>query len=168
MTMHDASEVRAALEAAFPCLDEPFERAWHLQETAAVLQDIAQAYAAESAGIAADLYAAGLKSPTYEVTVQTKIRYIVDISKLKDELPQVAEGLLYLSGPNAVKLIGEHRLYELAVEIAGASRVALLEQVRIEDMRKSLLPEELGRYVSEEEKPSGLPMIICREGDTNR
>jgi hypothetical protein len=102
------------------------------------------------------------------VNVQTKIRYVVDIAKLKDELPQVAEGLLYVSGPNAVKLIGEHRLYELAVEIAGASRVALLEQVRIEDMRKSLLPEELGRYVSEEEKQSGRPMIICREGGTNR
>jgi len=160
--------VGAALEAAFPCPEEPFERAWHLQETAAVLQDIAQAYAAESAGIAADLYAAGMTSPAYEVNVQTKIRYVVDIAKLKDELPQVAEGLLYVSGPNAVKLIGEHRLYELAVEIAGASRVALLEQVRIEDMRKSLLPEELGRYVSEEEKQSGRPMIICREGGTNR
>jgi len=160
--------VRAALEAAFPVPDEPFERAWHLQEMATLVAKLAKIYTAESAEIAAELYAAGVTSPDYKVDIPVKIETTVDISKLKDELPQVAEGLLYVNGPNAVKLIGERRLYELALEIAGESRVALVEQVRIEDMRKSLLPEELGRYVSEEEKPSGRPMIFCREGGANR
>ncbi len=164
----EAESVRAALEAAFPCPEESFGRAWHLQETAAVVGKLATAYSAESAKIAADLYAAGMTSPDYTVDVPVKMQTKVDISKLKAELPQVAGNLLYVSSTNAVKLIGERRLYELAIEISGESRVALVEQVRIEDMRKALLFEELGRYVSEEEKPTGVPMIFCREGGATR
>lgn len=168
MTTHDAAEVREVLETAFPLPEDLFARGWYLQETAASFAKLAKVYTAESAEIAAELYAAGVTSPDYEVDVPVKIETLVDISKLKDELPQVAAGLLYVSGPNAVKLIGERRLYELALEIAGESRVALVEQVRIEELRRALLLEELGRYVSDEEKPSGKPMIFCREGGANR
>ena len=164
----EPESVRAALAAAFPCPEELFGRAWHLQETAGVLGKLAAAYTAESAKIAAELYAAGMTSPNYTVDVPVKMQTTVDISKLKDELPQVAGNLLYVSSTNAVKLIGERRLYELAIEIAGDSRVALVEQVRIEDLRKALLAEELGRYVSEEEIPGDRARISCREGGTTQ
>ena len=168
MTTHDAGEVREVLEAAFPVPEDPFARGWYLQENAAVFAKLAKVYTAESTEIAAELYAAGVTSPDYEVDVPVKIETTVDISKLKDELPQVAAGLLYVNAPNAVKLIGERRLYELALEIAGETRVALVEQVRIEELRRALLLEELGRYVSDEEKTSGKPMIFRREGGANR
>lgn len=166
MTICEAAEIREVLETAFPLPEDTFARAWHLEKTAAVVGKLAKVYAAESAQIAAELYAGGMTSPDYEVDVPVKIETTVDISKLKDELPQVALGLLYVNGPNAVKLIGERRLYELALEIAGASRVSLVEQVRIEDMRKALLSEELGRYVSEEENPTGVPTVVLRKTKT--
>lgn len=160
MTICDADEIRRVMETAFPVPEDPFARAWSLEKTAAAFAKLAKVYAAESAQIAAELYAAGVTSPDYEVTVPVKIETTVDISKLKDELPHVAVGLLYVSGSNAVKLIGERRLYELAVEIAGESRVALAEQVRIEELRRALLPGELGRYVSDEEKQTGAPAVV--------
>jgi len=167
MTICDAAEIRRTLETAFPVPEDPFARAWHLEKTAAAVGKLAKVYAAESARIAAELYAAGMTSADYEVDVPVKIETTVDISKLKDELPQVAAGLLYVSGPNAVKLIGERRLYELALEIAGESRVALVEQLRIEELRRALLAEELGRYVSDEEKETGVPAVVPRRRNSD-
>ncbi len=166
MTVFDAESVREALAAAFPLPDEPFARAWHLQETAGVLGKLAAAYTAESAKIAAELYAVGMTSPDYTVDIPVKMQTTVDISKLKDELPQVASGLLYVSSTNAVKLIGERRLYELALEISGKSRVAEVEQIRIEELRRALLSEELGRFVYDEEKQNGVPMVFPRRAKT--
>ena len=162
----EMESVRAALEAVFPNPEDPFARAWHLEKTAAVVGKLAKVYAAESAQIAAELYAGGMTSPDYEVDVPVKIETTVDISKLKDELPQLASGLLYVNGPNAVKLIGERRLYELALEIAGEKRVALVEQIRVEELRRALLAEEQGRYVSEEENPTGVPTVVPRKTKT--
>jgi len=162
MTICDSVGIREVLEAAFPMPEDPFSRAWHLEKTAAVIGKLAKVYAAESARIAAELYAGGMTSPDYEVDIPVKIETTVDISKLKDELPQVAAGLLYVSGPNAVKLIGERRLYELALEIAGEPRVALVEQLRIDELRRALLVEEQGRYVSDEEKETGVPAVVPR------
>ena len=163
MTIFNADGIREILEAAFPSPEEPFERAWHLQKTAAAAEKLAAAYTAESKEIAAELYAAGMTSPDFEVDVPTKIQATVDISKLKDELPQLASGLLYVNGPNAVKLIGERRLYELAIEIAGESRVALVEQIRVEELRRALLVEEQGLFISDEEKQTGVPTVVPRK-----
>ena len=162
MTICDAAEIRAVLEAAFPLPDDPFARAWHLEKTAAAAEKLAGAYTAESKEIAAELYAAGMTSPDYEVDVPTKIQATVDISKLKHELPQLASGLLYVNGSNAVKLIGERRLYELAIEIAGEKRVALVEQIRVDELRRALLAEEQGRFISDEENPTGVPTVVPR------
>jgi len=162
----ELESVRAALEAVFPLPEDPFTRAWYLQKTAAVLAKLSSTYTTESAEIAAELYAAGMTSPEYDVDVPVKIQITVDISKLKDELPQLASGLLYVNGPNAVKLIGERRLYELALEIAGEKRVSLVEQIRVEELRRALLSEELGRYVSEEENPTGVPTVVLRKTKT--
>ncbi|WP_319378208.1 hypothetical protein [uncultured Methanocorpusculum sp.] len=158
----DSASVRDALETAFPLPDDPFARAWHLQKTEAALEKLAKDYGGESKEIAAELYASGLTSPDFEVDVPVKMQATVDISKLKDELPQLASGLLYVNGSNAVKLIGERRLYELAIEIAGESRVALVEQIRVEELRRALLAEEQGRFISDEEKQTGVLMVVPR------
>jgi len=163
MTTVDDVSVRTALEAAFPLPDDPFARAWHLQKTEAALEKLAKDYGGESAKIAADLYASGMTSPDFEVDVPVKMQVRVDILKLKDELPQLASGLLYVNGPNAVKLIGERRLYELAIEIAGESRVALVEQIRVEELRRALLVEEQGLFISDEEKQTGVPTVVPRK-----
>jgi|LSQX01.1.fsa_nt_gb hypothetical protein len=163
MTICDAAGIREVLETAFPLPEDPFARAWHLEKTAAAAGKLVKDYTAESKEIAAELYAAGATSPDYEVEVPVKIETKVDISKLKTELPDVVSGLLYVNGPNAVKLIGERRLYELAIEIAGEKRVALVEQVRIEELRRALLTEEQGRYISDEEKETGVPAVIPRK-----
>ena len=163
MNTFDAAKIRGVLEAGLPVPEDAFARAWHLQETAVGLEKLAKEYAAGSAKLAADLYAAGMTSPEYEAKIPIKSQYKVDIPKLKNELPLVSKNLLYVSGSNAVKLIGEHELYELALEIAGDHRVSLVEQVRIEDMRRALLAEEIGRYVFEEEKSTDVAMIFRRE-----
>ena len=162
MTICDSAGIREVLEAAFPLPDDPFARAWHLEKTAAVVGKLAKVYSAESARIAADLYASGMTSPDYEVDVPVKIETTVDIPKLKEELPDVVSGLLYVNGPNAVKLIGERRLYELAIEIAGEKRVALVEQIRVDELRRALLAEEQGRFISDEENPTGVPTVVPR------
>lgn len=146
-----------------PCRAGEFAAAyWHqemqylLTETALILKEQHQ----DLLRIIAD---EGLTSPKYLLHTPVTVLRRVDIGKLRQELPDVFDRVVYLRATDAERFIGRRRLYELACDAAGPERIRPAEQINLGDLERTLPTGERTSYIIATEKPGETIVVRITE-----
>lgn len=78
------------------------------------------------------------------------------IDRLKEEHPDLYRECLSINGPNAMKLLGEDKLWALCIKYAGEERTMSASSLTLKQMKKVLTDEEYKQYTQEVYKQKGL------------
>lgn len=79
--------------------------------------------------------------------------------KLREENEELWENCLSISGSNALKLLGENKLWLMCVKNAGRERTILSSDLTIKQMKKAMTDEEFKRYTVETRKQKGYAVV---------
>lgn len=74
---------------------------------------------------------------------------IIDTDGLKNDNPELYRKCLSITGSNAIKLIGEDKLYQLCLKYAGEERTLLSSSLTLKRMKQVMTKEEYEKYTSE-------------------
>ena len=88
---------------------------------------------------------------------------VVDKDLLMDELPDIYDSLVFIKSSDAKRFIGRKELYDLAVEAVGRARVAEVERVNLQELRKALTAVEAARYTKAEPHESLTKVVRVAE-----
>ncbi|MDV0441706.1 hypothetical protein [Methanorbis furvi] len=139
-----------------PC--DPFENAIWAAEFAEVFRQLAERFEEQHAAVIDRICIEGLTSVHYTIETPYTLTRMVDIGKLRRNLPEVFEKIVFIRSCDAEKILGRKHLYELA-KAASPDRVIAFEQVNLGDLRQVLAESEIPAYISVVKKPQ-LPMIV--------
>ena len=131
---------------------DPFAEAVWCTELEAAAGELARVMNRRFHDLVNRIAAEGLVSERYVVTFPAVAVRRVDVVRLREELPEVFDRVVYLRCCDAERILSRERLYALCCAEAGG-RVPSLEQVNLGDLGRVLKGEEMDRYVIVEEKP---------------
>ncbi len=142
-----------------PC--DPFESALWAAEFAEVFRQLAARFDKQHAAAIDRICIEGLTSAHYTIETPYLLTRIVDVGKLRRDLPEVFEKIVFIRSCDAEKILGRRHLYALA-KTASPDRVLPLEQVNIGDLRQVLAESEIPGYIITVKKPQ-MQVIVSRE-----
>lgn len=146
----------------WPMPEDPFETAlWaqSLEEAASGLSVYANRLFHERVQVICE---EGLTSPVYRVVFPVTAVRTVDAARLKAERPALYGELAYVSGADAVRILGKARLTACCFA-ADEDRTRSLLRVNLGDVARVLRPEELTGYVLIHERPER-PVVVRVDG----
>lgn len=164
MTYEPLDTDRFVLEALLPLHPiplDPYERALWYHNIADICAQLGPHFAGLAQKEIQSIQDKQITSDEY--TLQTPVQYIdsVDVSQLRDRLPQICEQLIHLRAVDAEKILGRDQLYRLA-HTADPDRTGRLARVNLGDLKKALLPFELPQFIRTTARP-GQPQVVPRE-----
>ncbi len=127
---------------------DEFTAAFRYQEFLYCMKELTKVFETRHKELIGIIRAEGLASDEFVLEIPTDD--VVNTDLLQDELPDVYDELVFIRPSDAKRFIGLAALYDLAVETAGRERVAEVERVNLQDLRKALPAKEAARYTKAE------------------
>ena len=146
----------------WPVSEDEYAAAYRYQEFLYCMKELTKMFEERHKELIAVIRAEGLASTEFLLEIPTDD--VVNTDLLKDELPDVFDELVFIKASDAKRFIGLKSLYDLAVETAGRDRVAKVERVNLQDLKKVLPAGEAARYMKKEPHES-LTRVVRREGE---
>jgi len=133
------------LQEWWPVPADEFAAAYRYQEFLYCLKEIQALFEKRHKELIRLIRAEGLESAEFEVEIP--LDRVVDADRLRDELPDIYDELVFIQPADAKRFLGLKTLYDLSVETAGRGRVAEVERVNLLDLKKALPDREAARYI---------------------
>ena len=146
----------------WPLPEDEYAAAYRYQEFLYCMKELTKTFEARHKELIAMIRSVGLTSAEFLLEIPTDD--VVNTDLLKDELPDIFDDLVFIKASDAKRFIGLAALYDLAVETAGRERVAKVERVNLQDLKKALPAGEAARYMKKEPHES-LIRVVRREGE---
>jgi len=132
----------------WPLSEDEYAAAYRYQEFLYCMKELTKTFEERHKELIAVIRSVGLASTEFTLEISTDD--VVNTDLLKDELPDIYDELVFIKASDAKRFIGLKSLYDLAVETAGRERVAKVERVNLQDLKKALPAGEAARYVKKE------------------
>jgi len=132
----------------WPLSEDEYAAAYRYQEFLYCMKELTKTFEERHKELIAVIRSVGLASTEFTLEIPTDD--VVNTDLLKDELPDIYDELVFIKASDAKRFIGLKLLYDLAVETAGRERVAKVERVNLQDLKKALPAGEAARYVKKE------------------
>ncbi|MDD4445550.1 MAG: hypothetical protein PHC36_07035 [Eubacteriales bacterium] len=132
----------------WPLSEDEYAAAYRYQEFLYCMKELTKTFEERHKELIAVIRSVGLASTEFTLEIPTDD--VVNTDLLKDELPDIYDELVFIKASDAKRFIGLKSLYDLAVETAGRERVAKVERVNLQDLKKALPAGEAARYVKKE------------------
>lgn len=134
--------IEAAIESQEPAL--PYEYALFCAELAAKLKELAAIYEKKGTEEINRILRDQIESPIYEIVYPVSQKQAVNLEKLKEEQPEIYGKIVHLKATDAVKLIGESKIYKQAAKTKNYD--PSLDVVTLQDLKKAL-GKQAGEYI---------------------
>ena len=152
---------REKIEPDYPQPIGSFETALWAKAFAETFTELARRFEAQYAAEVDRISMEHLTSDRYVLKTPYTLHHIADVRKIRQNLPDIFEKIVFIRSCDAEKILGRRTLYRLAKE-AGPDRIRSLEQINLTDLRQALTEQELPSYYITVKKP-GIPFIVPRE-----
>jgi len=146
----------------WPVPEDAFAAAYRYQEFLYCMKELMKIFEERHKELIAVIRAEGLASAEFLIEIPTDD--VVNTDLLKDELPDIYDELVFIKASDAKRFIGLKSLYAISVQTAGRDRVAKVERVNLQDLKKALPAGEAARYMKKEPHES-LTRVVRREGE---
>ncbi len=128
-----------------PLSRNAFAAAYRYQEFLYCLKELTKVFEERHTELIGMIRAEGLASD--EFILEIPMDLVVNTDLLQDELPDIYDELVFIRPSDAKRFIGLKALYAISVETAGRDRVAEVERVNQQDLKKALPAGEAARYM---------------------
>ncbi|MDO9522298.1 MAG: hypothetical protein Q7J08_01130 [Methanocorpusculum sp.] len=145
----------------WPASEDVFAAAYRYQEFLYCMKELRLLFEARHKELIAAIRSVGLALAEFLLDIPTDD--VVNTDLLKDELPDVYDDLVFIQASDAKRFIGLKALYAISVETAGRDRVAKVERVNLQDLKKALPANEAARYVKKEPHESLTKVVRAAE-----
>lgn len=142
---------------------DQFERALWCSELVYVFKELLLEFEERYSREVGVIFREDLHSDVYTLETPVTLVRVVDVPKLRSEMPEVFSDIVYLRCSDAEKVLGRRYLYNLC-KSGYPERIKALEWVNLGDLERVLASCEVGSYVRVVEKP-GVP-VVCRVCDS--
>ncbi len=132
--MFDIAKIEKAIATQEPTL--PYEYALWCGEVSRKLAEMAGDYALKAESEIERIATDEIESDQYEVVIPVEGKKSVDLVKLREEQPKIYKNIVHLKATDAVRLIGEEKIYKLAAKSENYS--SDLDVVTLSDLKKAL------------------------------
>lgn len=149
------------IEPSYPCPPDPFETALWEKSFAETFTELARRFEAQYAAEIDNISINHLTSDRYILETPFTLHRIANVEKIRQNLPDIFEKVVFIRSCDAEKILGRRELYRLAKETA-PKRIRPLEQVNLTDLQNNLPKTELTGYITTVKKPQ-MPAIVPRE-----
>jgi len=145
----------------WPPSEDEYAAAYRYQEFLYCLKELMKMFEERHKELIALIRAEGLASAEFTLEIPTDD--VVNTDLLKDELPDVYDELVFIKASDAKRFIGLKSLYAISVQTAGRDRVAKVERVNLQDLKKALPAGEATRYMKKEPHESLTKVVRVTE-----
>ena len=145
----------------WPVSEDEYAAAYRYQEFLYCMKELTKTFEERHKELIAEIRSVGLTSAEFLLEIPTDD--VVNTDLLQDELPDVYDELVFIRPSDAKRFIGLKSLYAISVETAGRDRVAKVERVNLQDLKKVLPANEAARYVKKEPHESLAKVVRVTE-----
>lgn len=149
------------IEPHYPRPADPFETALWAKSLAAAFTELARIFETQHTAEIDKISIGHLTSDRYTLETPFTLHRIANVEKIRQNLPDIFEKVVFIRSCDAEKILGRRELYRLAKE-AAPKRIRPLEQVNLTDLQNNLPKIELADYLTIIKKPQ-MPAIVPRE-----
>ncbi len=132
--MFSIAEIEQAIESQEPAL--PYDYALWCGDVSRKLKEMADIYEKKALREIDRIVRDKIESQHYEIVFPVEQKQTVNLEKLKEEQPEIYGKIVHLKATDAVKLIGESKVYKMAAKSKNYNPE--MDVITLADLKKAL------------------------------